>query len=253
MVRIHIRIVTIFIVALATSAASILSAQCWEFTRDSVRVLVGETASLPIRLRLPSTSEDSLWVSVRLRISNPTVAYPVEIRSADAGVSALRWVPTGPGILTIRFAIRNRNVSVAAMELRCLALAGSDSVCLVSVDSVTVDGGSPCPGDSLVFSSSNTDHDGTYLRPLGVGPTTPLPCEQCAGLRWTVRSDRMDTVRVEIVDLAGRSVDAFRAFVTAGENIIVYDHRAPQVYNGLYAAVFRSATGTAVRLLLLVD
>lgn len=253
MIRTHTRVITIALCILVTwSAASSLSAQCFDITPDSVRSLVGESVAIPFLIRIPSSTGASVAIAARVRVGNYTLAYTSGIRGLNVAPDSTRIDLVEPGVFTLRFSVRAQGDSIASIALECLALAGSDTVCVVTMDSVLVDGAS-CSADSVTLFSSSLDHGGTYIKPLSVSSPVPLPCEQCSGVRWVVGSDKADTVRVDIIDMIGRSIDTFRTDIAVGMNTVRYDHRKTQVYNGLYAAVFRSSTGTVVRWFILAD
>lgn len=228
------------------------SAQCLRSMVDTVRSTVGNETVLPLQVRVPGKSQGSIVVRAELQVRNPTLLYPIELRSLGTPLDSTEIKSMRPGVFSLRFVMPYVSDSIAELELRVLSLAGTDTASAVVFDSVVI-GGTVCTGDSVVFVSRSLDHEGTYVRPLFVGSTIPLPCETCSELQWKVYSDRADTVRTEIVDIIGRSIDQFVTAVPAGETIIRYNHRGPQTYNGVYAVIFRSNTGSAVRWIVLAE
>ncbi|MFN5865377.1 MAG: hypothetical protein ACK45R_00090 [Candidatus Kapaibacterium sp.] len=231
-----------------------LYSQSFTLLPDTLRTNVGDTLSVLCELRLGSTVSTTTPVPVEAEVvvGNYTMFYPTSLRSRTAGIDSVRIQMLRVGTYRLQFVVPAGADSIAELFLDGIALAGSDSVCTLWLQNIRV-GTIPCAADSMIFISTSIDHGGTYVKPLQVSQTLPNPCYTSAELLWRVQSDTDDTLRVEIVDAVGRSIDSFLRIITTGETAVRYDHHTPQVYNGAYMAIFRSSTGVVARRFMLVE
>jgi hypothetical protein len=231
-----------------------LYSQSFTLLPDTLRTNVGDTLSVLFELRLGSTVSTTTPVPVEAEVvvGNYTMFYPTSLRSRTAGIDSVRIQMLRVGTYRLQFVVPAGADSIAELFLDGIALAGSDSVCTLWLQNIRV-GTIPCAADSMIFISTSIDHGGTYVKPLQVSQTLPNPCYTSAELLWRVQSDTDDTLRVEIVDAVGRSIDSFLRIITTGETAVRYDHHTPQVYNGAYMAIFRSSTGVVARRFMLVE
>ncbi|MFM2133162.1 MAG: hypothetical protein RL156_443 [Bacteroidota bacterium] len=251
------RRITVGIVLALSLFCPALYSQSFTLLPDTLRTNVGDTLSVLCELRLDSKDSTtggttSVPVEAEVLVGNYTMFYPTSLRSRTAGIDSVRIQMLRVGTYRLQFVVPAGADSIAELFLDGIALAGSDSVCTLWLQNIRV-GTIPCAADSMIFISASIDHGGTYVKPLQVSQTLPNPSYTSAELLWRVQSDVDDTLRVEIVDAIGRSIDSFSQNINTGETVVRYDHHTPQVYNGAYMAIFRSSTGVVARRFVLVE
>lgn len=220
------------VVALATSAHA--------EERDTARGIVGSTLCIQFRL---DTAKDLCPITALLRLSNPTVWYPTTLQ---LGTSQVRLEQVRDTLWRIEGTLEPGNEAVA--QLCGIVLAGTDSICVVMIDSLLI-----CatlqPSQQHVVLARSIGPPLPYVRFARLEGPYPFPTSRGAPFELYVGLDAPSRVAIRLYDLIGRLVLDFSEYYDRGTHRIelrLPDGTAP----GIYALRMESTTGSAVSLVI---
>jgi hypothetical protein len=223
---------TLLIVA-ATLLCGSASAQ---IVVDTARGLVGEEVRLALRATSAIDSIDRFTLRGSFHLGNATVFYPERfVAGPRTSVESFSLVKHTDSTYDFEVAITPSGGRIAAGDTLCLlageALAGYDSVCVVSFAALRANDGPESEATGVVVTRSI----GTplpYVRYATLEPGYPNPVARYETVTWAFRIDKGSNVRFEIYNLVG-------------ERIAMHDRGAlaPGIYTESFEVGFDVATG----------
>lgn len=179
---------------------------------DTVQGTLGRTVALPIRL---ATAGGNGWDSIvtlsgRIRLSNPTVFYPQRF-IAPAGDSVSDVVLRAEKDSIYQFSVTlhrdsaGRTAGDTLAYLAGEALAGSDSVCILRFENLTLDGQAVADATGAIITHSI----GTpipYVRFATLEQNYPNPVARGRATIFAYRIDKRSDVRFHIYNLLGQEL-----------------------------------------------
>ncbi|MCX7929649.1 MAG: T9SS type A sorting domain-containing protein [Chlorobi bacterium] len=182
-------------IALLGSVLALVCTVCSATNADTTRGTVGGTVCF--RRVLPvSDSECSFRTLVHL--SNPTVWYPVSVRIGSSRATLER-------VSDSLWVVESEEIVAADIELCGIVLAGSDSVCIVTLDSIVACKPRTDPIVQVLIISS-IGPPLPYVRFARLEGPYPHPIERDEPFVVYVGLDIRSDVRIRLFDLLGRQV-----------------------------------------------
>jgi len=179
---------------------------------DTVRGVVGKTVGVPIRLAPGGGNgwENPVTLSGRIRLSNPTAFYPQRF-IAPAGDSVVNFTLRAEKdsiyifSLTVRRDSIGRTAGDTLVYLAGEALAGSDSVCILRFEILSLDG-SPVAGATGAVITQSIGTPLPYVRFATLEQNYPNPVSRGRRTTFAYRIDKRSDVRFHIYNLMGQEL-----------------------------------------------
>ncbi len=224
---------------------------------DTARGLVGKTISAPIRAPgLPAGRSGAVTVTATLRLSNPTVFYPQRI-TAPAGdvVDSFMLTALKDSIFEISFTVRRTAPNAGAGDTLAMllgeALAGSDSVCIVTLESVRLND-APIGGARGVVITESVGTPIPYVRFAILEQNYPNPVPRGRQTRWAYRIDKRSDITFRFFDLLGKEIHTeYLGVQDLGPHIYVYDP-PPTLPTGTYYVRLETNSGASDKVMLIL-
>ncbi|MEO5929196.1 MAG: T9SS type A sorting domain-containing protein, partial [Candidatus Kapaibacterium sp.] len=172
-------------------------------TVDTARGLVGE--HLRVRIIIPpgGPAAGPAVLKGTLRLSNPTVFFPDSLIAARAGeLTAYSLTARKDSIYDFSISLLRDTAVADTLYLAGEALAGSDSVCLLLLSDLTLDGTPRESASGAVFTRS-VGAPLPYVRFAILDQNYPNPARQGSPTTWAYRIDRLSDVRFYFYNVTG--------------------------------------------------
>lgn len=200
---------------------------------DTTRGTVGK--QLCFQLSLPASAR-GCPLRAQLRLSNPTVWYPTALWLGSVSARLDRQNDT--------LWLVEATVDATDTATICgLVLAGSDSICTVTLDSVDICS-RPYPPQTHVLLVSSVGPPLPYVRFARIEGPYPFPVERHSPWAVYVGVDAPSRVALRLYDLLGRLVLEYETMLERGAHRI--ELTLPSgIAPGLYLLRMESSTGSA--------
>ncbi|MDB5033498.1 MAG: hypothetical protein JWQ98_739 [Chlorobi bacterium] len=172
-------------------------------TVDTTRGLVGE--HLRVRIIIPPGGPAAGPALLRgtLRLSNPTVFFPDSLIAARAGaITGYSLTARKDSIYDFSISLLRDTAMADTIYLAGEALAGSDSVCVILLNDITLDG-APRESASGAVLTRSVGPPLPYVRFAILDQNYPNPARQGSPTTWAYRIDRLSDVRFYFYTVTG--------------------------------------------------
>lgn len=207
----HSTSLRIALVALALSVVVPTMHAAAQIVADTARGLVGKEVRLSLRTASALDEVDSLTLRGSFLLGNATVFYPERfIGTGNTIVDRSELTRLSDSTYEFLIALRPANgAGLAAGDTLCMlageALAGYDSVCVITFTGVRANDGPASEARGVVITRSI----GTplpYIRYATLEPGYPNPAKRYQTVSWAFRIDKASPVRFSIYNLAGEMI-----------------------------------------------
>lgn len=202
MLRIFFILLFLLLPALAAGQVSV----------DTARGVVGKTVAVPIRLETAGGNgwKNSVTLSGRIRLSNPTVFYPQRFIAplGDSVVDAMLRAEKDSIYIFSLTLLRDSTGRTAGDTLAYLAgeaLAGSDSICLLRFEDLSLDDTPAADAAGAVITRS-IGPPLPYVRFATLEQNYPNPVARGRATIFAYRIDKRSDVRFHIYNLLGQEL-----------------------------------------------
>lgn len=222
-----------------------------QLSADTTYGVVGKTVSVPLHLARPvgNGSPNPVTLYGRLRLGNPTVFYPQRF-IAPSGDSILAFTLRAEkdSIYTFSITMRrdstDRTAGDTLMYLAGEALAGSDSVCVLRFEALTLNDTSIADTRGVIITLSI----GTplpYVRFATLEQNYPNPVSRGKPTIFAYRIDKRTDVRFHIYNLVGQELFVAHVGDTdIGPHLFIFTPE-PTMPTGPYFVRLVTNSGTA--------
>lgn len=179
---------------------------------DTARAIVGDVAVLSLfSTERTIFTGDTLRISALLRLQNPSVWYPESLQT-PTGFQTLgqTLVRENDSTWNLQYSARlTGSTQDTLLSIRGKTLAGYDSLCIITLEKLLLQGKPLKPVQGLIVSRTLAVPR-LFIRFADLLPSVPHPSIRTETLRWTYRIDQTSEITFRIYDLTGKQVAVYQ-------------------------------------------